>query len=214
MLLIALTGGIAAGKSTVAARLVQHGAVLVDADVLAREAVEPGMPALAAIEERFGPSMLTPDGRLDRAALAAIVFADERSRLDLNAITHPEVWRLAAERIADAERRDPNAVVVYDVPLLVETAGQRPLRFDRVLVLVADRAERVRRLTELRGMTREEAERRIDAQVSDAERIAVADDVIDTGGTLEQTIRRTDAFWASLPPASPRLNGSTRLSER
>jgi dephospho-CoA kinase len=201
--LIALTGGIASGKSTVARRLVELGAVLVDADALAREVVEPGMPALAAIEQRFGPSVLTPDGRLDRAALGAIVFADERSRLDLNAITHPAVWGLAKQRFADAEQRDPNAVVVYDVPLLVEASGDRPMRFDRVLVVQADRDERVRRLVELRGMSRPEAERRIDAQAGDAERLAVADDVIDANGAIEQTMRRTDDVWHALQRPDP-----------
>lgn len=195
MYLIALTGGIASGKSTVARRLVEHGAVLVDADVLAREIVEPGMPALKAIEQRFGTGVITADGRLDRAALGAIVFSDEQSRLDLNAITHPAVWKLAKQRFAEAEQGDPDAVIVYDVPLLVEAAENRPLHFDRVLVVQADRDERIRRLTELRGMSRVEAERRIDAQVTDAERRAVADDLIDANDTLAQTIERTDDFW-------------------
>jgi dephospho-CoA kinase len=199
--LIALTGGIASGKSTVAARLVEHGAVLVDADLLAREVVEPGMPALKAIEERFGPSVITPEGRLDRAALGAIVFADERSRLDLNAITHPAVWRLAKERFDEAERKDPNAIVVYDVPLLVEATEQRPLHFDRVLVVHADRHERIRRLVELRGMSPAEAERRVAAQADEEQRLAVADDVIDANGTLEQTVEHADAFWHALRSA-------------
>jgi len=200
--LIALTGGIASGKSTVAKRLAEHGAVIVDADVLAREVVEPGMPALAAIQERFGPGVITQDGRLDRAALGAIVFSDDQARLDLNAITHPAVWELAKQRFAEAEHRDPDATIVYDVPLLVEAAADRPMHFDRVLVVEADRDERLRRLTQLRGMAKAEAERRIDAQVTDAQRRAVADDVIDTNGTIAQTRQRTDAFWQSVSPGA------------
>ena len=202
MHLIALTGGIASGKSTVAKRLAEHGAVIVDADVLAREVVEPGMPALAAIQERFGPGVITQDGRLDRAALGAIVFSDDQARLDLNAITHPAVWELAKQRFAEAEHRDPDATIVYDVPLLVEAAADRPMHFDRVLVVEADRDERLRRLTQLRGMAKAEAERRIDAQVTDAQRRAVADDVIDTNGTIAQTRQRTDAFWQSVSPGA------------
>lgn len=198
MLVVALTGGIASGKSVVSRRLVEHGAVLVDADVLAREVVEPGTPALAAIAERFGASVIGPDGRLDRPALGAIVFADEASRLALNAITHPAVWARARELFADAAANDPDAVVVYDVPLLVEASGDRPLRFDRVVVVHADRAERIRRLVELRGLDPAEAERRVLAQAGDAERLAVADVVIDANGSLEHTMQQADALWRDL----------------
>lgn len=203
MPLIALTGGIASGKSTVARRLVEHGAVLVDADVLAREVVEPGTPGLAAIAERFGASVIDEDGRLNRAALGAIVFADEAARLDLNAITHPAVWARARQLFADAQARHPDAVVVYDVPLLVEASGDRRLHFDRVVVVHADRDERIRRLVELRGLDEAEARRRVLAQAGDAERLAVADVVIDATGTLEHTLAQVDELWADLSRRTP-----------
>lgn len=201
MPLIALTGGIASGKSTVARRLVEHGAVLVDADVLAREVVEPGTPGLAAIAERFGASVIDEDGRLNRPALGAIVFADEAARLDLNAITHPAVWARARQLFADAHASDPDAVVVYDVPLLVEASADRQLHFDRVVVVHADRDERIRRLVRLRGLDEAEATRRVLAQADDAERLAVADVVIDATGTLEHTLRQVDELWAQLGDA-------------
>jgi dephospho-CoA kinase len=201
--IIALTGGIAAGKSTIAGRLAEHGATVVDADVLAREVVEPGTPGLAAIAERFGPGVLTADGALDRAALGRIVFADERSRLELNAITHPAVWRRALELFAAAEERDPDGVVVYDVPLLVEASDDRPLRFDRVIVAHSDRATRIDRLVRLRGMTEADAAARVDAQASDDERLAVADVVIETSGTLEDTLSQVDELWAELTTPGP-----------
>jgi dephospho-CoA kinase len=196
--LIALTGGIASGKSTVAARLAEHGAVIVDADRLAREVVEPGTPALAAIAERFGASVVREDGSLDRAALGAIVFADEQSRLDLNAITHPAVWHLALQLFAAAEQRDPNAVVVYDVPLLVEAAGDRPMQFELVVVVHAPKDVRVRRLVELRGLAQPDAVARVNAQVSDDERLSVADVVIDASGSIQHTLDQADALWERL----------------
>jgi dephospho-CoA kinase len=198
MLVVALTGGIASGKSTVAKRLVEHGAVLVDADKVAREVVEPGTAGLAAIAERFGSGVIDADGRLNRPALGAIIFSDEQSRLDLNAITHPAVWRRATELFAAAEATNPDAVVIYDVPLLVEASGDRPLNFDRVVVVHADRDERMRRLVDIRGLSTREAASRIDAQAGDAERLAVADVVIDANGTLAQTLEQVDALWAEL----------------
>jgi dephospho-CoA kinase len=196
--LIALTGGIASGKSTVAARLAEHGAVVVDADRLARQVVEPGTPALAAIAERFGASVVRADGSLDRGALGAIVFADERSRIALNAIVHPAVWRRARELFAQAEENDPNAVVVYDVPLLVEAATGRQLHFDRVVVVHAPVRERIRRLVEVRGFSEQDASARVNAQASDDERLAVADVVIDASDSLEDTLRQADELWRSL----------------
>jgi dephospho-CoA kinase len=201
MRILGLTGGIAAGKSLVARRLVELGAVHVDADFLAREVVEPGTPGLEAIRERFGDGVLAADGTLDRAALGAIVFTDPEAREALNRITHPAVWRRAQQRFDEAAATDPDAIVVYDVPLLVEGAGKRAFDFDRVVVVHAGHDERVRRLVELRGMTPEEAVRRIDAQASDAERLAVADTVIDANGTIEQTLQQVDALWQDLHPA-------------
>jgi dephospho-CoA kinase len=194
--IVGLTGGIAAGKSFVARRLSELGAVVVDADVLAREVVEPGTPGLDAIRSRFGDGVIAADGSLDRPALAAIVFSDAAARADLNAITHPAVRQRSHELFAAAAAADPDAIVVYDVPLLAE--GSRRDEFDRILVVHADRDERMRRLVELRGMAADEAARRIDAQASDEERLALADDVIDTNGTPEQTIAQVDALWERL----------------
>lgn len=199
---IALTGGIAAGKSTVARRFAEHGAVVIDADRLAREAVEPGTPGLAAIQERFGASVIDADGRLDRAALGAIVFADEAARLDLNGITHPAVAELLKERLAETARTDPQAVVVYDVPLLAESGGRRGGLFEFVVVVEAPAAERVQRLVELRGLSQDEAERRVRSQASDTERRALADVVIDTGGTLDETLQQTDQAWVRIRAAA------------
>jgi dephospho-CoA kinase len=194
--LIGLTGGIASGKSTIASRLAEHGAVVVDADRIAREVVEPGTPALAEIARRFGDGVIAADGNLDRAALGAIVFADEEARLALNAITHPAVLRESTARFQAAGDADPDAIVVYDVPLLVESANEYP--FELVVVAHAPAETRIRRLVELRGMDPAEAERRIRSQASDDERLAVADVVIDTGGSLEHTQEQVDALWEEL----------------
>jgi len=193
MHLIGLTGGIASGKSVVAARLRALGAVHVDADALAREAVAPGTPGLAAIEARFGASVIADDGGLDRAALGAIVFADPAERAELEAITHPAVKAEAQRRFAAAAAADPDAVVVYDVPLLVEAGGTAA--YDTVVVVDARRDERMRRLTQLRGMDAGEAVRRIDAQATDEERLAVADVVIDANGTEAETLEQVDRLW-------------------
>jgi len=193
MKLIGLTGGIASGKSTIARRLAEHGAVHIDADGLAREAVAPGTSGLARVRERFGERVMGADGSLNRPRLGELVFGDPAALADLNAIVHPEVRRLADERIAEAARLDPQAVVVYDVPLLVEAGLQLP--WDLVVVAEAPAEVRVERLVELRGMSREEALRRIANQADDAERRAVADVVVDTGGTEQQTIEQVDRLW-------------------
>ena len=198
MLLIGLTGGIASGKSVVAARLKELGAVHVDADVLAREVVEPGTAGLAAIAGTFGPSVIAEDGSLNRPALGAIIFSDPAKRLALNEITHPAVWALAKQRFVDASAHDPAAIVVYDVPLLVEAAADRPMKFDLVVVVNASTATRLERLVSLRGLTREEASHRVNSQASDAERLAIADVVIDTNGTLDETYAQVDMLWAKL----------------
>ena len=195
MYLIGLTGGIASGKSVVAKRLAERGAVVVDADVLAREVVEPGTPGLAAIADHFGPAVIADDGGLDRAALGAVIFSDPAERLALNAITHPAIWRRARELFADAERENADAVVVYDVPLLAEAAADRPIRFDLVVVVNASAETRLERLVELRGLSEEEARRRISSQASDAERLAMADVVIDSDGALEATLAQADDLY-------------------
>jgi dephospho-CoA kinase len=195
--LIGLTGGIASGKSVVAQRLEQLGAVVVDADQLARDVVAVGTPGLAAIAERFGTGVIAADGTLDRPALGAVIFQDPDARLALNAITHPAIRELSTRLFAEAAERDPDAVVVYDVPLLAETSRDLDYhRFDLVVVVNASTETRLHRLVELRGLSREEALHRLNSQATDTERLAIADMVIDSNGTLEQTIEQADALWA------------------
>jgi dephospho-CoA kinase len=190
VLRIGLTGGIGSGKSTVSALLAARGAVIIDADRIAREVVEPGTPGLARIVEAFGDGVLAADGSLDRAALAAVVFADPDARRRLDGIVHPLVRARATELAAEAP---PDSVLVNDVPLLVET-GQAS-SYDLVLVVEADPASRVSRLVQ-RGLTAEDARARIAAQASDGQRRAVADVVLDNGGTPEQLAAQVDRFWA------------------
>jgi dephospho-CoA kinase len=199
--LIALTGGIASGKSLVASRLTALGAVHIDADSLAREVVAVGSPALDEIRAEFGDAVIRPDGSLDRAALAAIVFNDATRLARLNEITHPRVRALTSERIALAAEADPSAIIVYDVPLLAETntePGTGAHRFDSVVVVHADRETRIQRMVEQRGMARREAELRIDAQATDAERLAIADVVIENTGSIEDLEAQVDRLWAEL----------------
>ncbi|TQL48011.1 dephospho-CoA kinase [Homoserinimonas aerilata] len=198
VLLIALTGGIASGKSLAAARLKELGAVHIDADALAREVVEPGTDGLAQIAEEFGPNVLQPDGSLDRAALGTIVFGDAERREKLNRITHPRVRELTKRRIADAAAADASAIVVYDVPLLVEGSGHRGLGFDSIVVVQADTQARIRRMVENRGMSEQEAIHRINSQATDAERLAVADVVLDNNGDVDSLIEQVDHLWALL----------------
>ncbi|SDK17545.1 dephospho-CoA kinase [Cryobacterium psychrotolerans] len=199
---IGLTGGIASGKSTVARRLVEHGAVHIDADHLARVVVEPGTDALARIRATFGDEVLNADGSLNRAALGSRVFCDPASLAQLNAIVHPAVRALANELIRDAEQADPDAVVVYDVPLLVEAAVDHP--FDLIVVAHADEETRTRRMVDLRGMDETDAARRIGSQASDADRLAVANVVIDTDGTLAHTLQQVDALYERVRAALDR----------
>jgi dephospho-CoA kinase len=198
--LIGLTGGIASGKSVVADRLAQLGAVRVDADQLARQVVEPGTAGLVAIASQFGQGVISADGSLDRPALGAIIFSDPEARLALNAITHPAVKALSKRLFAEAAERDPSAVVVYDVPLLLEAAAGGDYHdFDLIVVVDAPVETRLARLTELRGLSRQEAAHRLNSQASDAERLAIADVVIDSGGTIDDTLGQVDALWKSLP---------------
>ncbi len=190
MLRIGLTGGIGSGKSTVAGLLAARGARIVDADRIAREVVEPGTPGLDAVVAAFGAGVLTPEGALDRPALAAVVFADPDARRRLDGIVHPLVRARAAELVAAAP---PDAVVVQDVPLLVET-GQGA-SYDLVLVVQADLATRVRRLVG-RGLSEDDARARIAAQATDEQRRAVADVVLDNSGTVEELEAQVDRFWS------------------
>lgn len=194
MPLIALTGGIASGKSTIAARLAEHGAVVVDADQIVREVQSPGSPVLEAIAEQFGAEVIHEDGSLDRAALGARVFGDDAALARLNGIVHPAVRDESARRFAAALAAEPEPVVVYDVPLLVEARVDDP--WDLIVVADAPADVRVRRLIELRGMAEDAARARIAAQVSDADRRAIADIVIDTSGAIEETLRQVDQAWS------------------
>ena len=196
MLLVGITGGIASGKSVVAARLGELGAVVVDADQVAREVVEPGSAGLARIAAEFGPEVIAADGTLDRAALGSIVFRDPEKRQALNAITHPAVRDRSQELFAEAAATDPDAIVIYDVPLLAESS--RVDEFDVVVVVHAATETRIRRMVELRGMSRDEALHRVNSQATDTERLAIADVVIDADGSLDETLAQADALWAGL----------------
>lgn len=201
MPLIALTGGIASGKSTIAARLAEHGAVVVDADRIVRDVQSPGSPVLEEIAAAFGEGVIRPDGSLDRAALGAIVFADPERLARLNAIVHPAVRRESQRRFEEAFAADPSAVVVYDVPLFAESARASE-EWDLVVVAHAPAQVRAHRLANLRGMSEGEARDRIRSQASDDDRLALADVVIDTTGALTDTLRQTDELWERLTAAS------------
>jgi len=193
---IGLTGGIAAGKSVAARRFAASGAVVVDADLLAREAVAPGSPGLDAVVGEFGTGVLDAAGELDRAALGRIVFADPAARARLDALVHPVVRRLAAEREAAAATLDAGAVVVHDIPLLVETGQAED--FHVVVVVHTPAVLRVERLVRLRGMDRADAEARVAAQAGDEERLAVADVVLDGSGSDADLERQVDELWTRL----------------
>ncbi len=193
MIAVGLTGGIGSGKSTVASMLVAHGAILVDADAIAREALEPGRPAWRRVRERFGESVVAPDGAIDRARLAAVVFSDVPAREDLNAIVHPEVEAEIARRLAELASGD--GIVVVDIPLLAER-GRGRYRLAGVLVVDAPPEVAAERLVSLRGMAPAEVEARMSAQASRAERIAVADFVILNWGSMAELSLMVGNAWA------------------
>jgi dephospho-CoA kinase len=190
---VGLTGGIGSGKSEVARLLARHGAVVIDADRLAREAVSVGSDGLAEVVAAFGTDVLTADGSLDRAAVAARVFADPQARARLEAIVHPRVRAAAGSLEAQARSRHPDAVVVHDVPLLVETGQQHA--YDLVLVVDVPEQVQVQRLVQHRGMTQEEARARIAAQASRQQRLAAADLVVANDATLAALARRVGQVW-------------------
>ncbi len=194
MLLVGLTGGIGSGKSTVARMLEERGAIVFDADALAREAVEPGTPGHAAVIERFGANVLAPGGALDREALASIVFADPAARRDLEAIVHPEVRRRFAE--GSEVHRDSDRVVVFSAPLLVETGMHTA--FDVLIVVSATTATQVERLMRERGMSEGSIRARIDAQAPLEDKAAVADFLVDNEGTLDDLEGRVVRLWNDL----------------
>ncbi|WP_149179604.1 dephospho-CoA kinase [Streptomyces sp. TRM49041] len=199
MLTVGLTGGIGAGKSEVSRLFVRYGAVLIDADKIAREVVEPGTPGLAAVVDAFGPDVLTPEGTLDRPRLGSIVFADADRLATLNGIVHPLVGARSAELQAAAA---PDAVVVHDVPLLTEN-GLAPL-YDVVVVVDASPETRLDRLVRLRGMTEPEARARMAAQATGAQRRAVADYVIDNDGPFEALEPQVREVWEELAARAAR----------
>lgn len=193
MLRVGLTGGIGSGKSAVSALLAGHGAVVIDYDQLAREVVEPGSPALAEIARRFGDDILTPDGALNRPALGAIVFNDSESLRTLEAITHPAIWALAAEREASA---GPDAIVVHDNALLVEMGHHAAC--DAVIVVDVPQEVQIERLVATRGMTEAEARSRITNQTSRESRTGVADFIVDNTGSLDGLALIVGGLWAKL----------------
>jgi dephospho-CoA kinase len=193
VLRVGLTGGIGAGKSEVSRRLAGHGAVVIDADAIAREVVEPGTDGLAEVVDAFGPGVLGPDGRLDRPKLGEVVFADPERRNVLNAIVHPRVGARMTELEHEAS---PGAIVVHDVPLIAE--GGRAEAFDLVVVVDVPPRVQVERLVRNRAMTRDHAKARMAAQASREQRLAIADIVIDNSGSLAELDRQVGDLWAEL----------------
>jgi dephospho-CoA kinase len=194
VLLVGLTGGIGAGKSTVARLLTERGAVVIDGDLIARQVVEPGQPTLAALVERFGPEILSADGTLDRPALAAIAFSDDESRKALEAITHPAIGTEFLRQMSEAPE---DGIVVNDVPLLVESDQAASRGYEQVIVVEAPRELRLDRLVE-RGLERSDAEARMAAQATDEQRRAVATHLVDNGGDLAHLEAQVETIWADL----------------
>jgi dephospho-CoA kinase len=194
LLLVGLTGGIGAGKSTVAELLAARGAVIIDADQVARAVVEPGQPALDKLVERFGKGIIDADGQLDRGALAKLVFGDDEARRDLEAITHPAVNDEFSRRVVEAPT---DAVVVLDVPLLAESEQARKRPYQTVIVVEAPRDVRLERL-EARGVDRADAEARMAAQAGDEERREIATHVVDNARDRADLERQIDGVWADL----------------
>jgi dephospho-CoA kinase len=211
VLFVGLTGGVGAGKSTAAAALRELGAVVVDADAIAREVVAPGTPGLAAVAAEFGPRVLGPDGALDRPALGRVVFGDPQRRRALEGITHPLVLERTEALVAAAAAADPAAVVVHDIPLLVEL--RRTDRYHLVLAVVADADVRLRRLTEGRGMDDDDARARIAAQADDDARRAAADVLLDGSGTPDRLAGQLRAVWEErLLPYEEHLRAGRRAT--
>jgi dephospho-CoA kinase len=200
--MVGLTGGIGSGKSEVSRRLAEHGAVIIDGDALAREVVAPGTDGLAEVVAAFGPQVLAPDGTMDRAKVAELVFGDTAKRRRLEAIIHPRVRERSSRMIAAAP---PDAVVVNDIPLLVESGLASA--FDLVIVVFASEQSRLARLVGQRGMSEEDARARIAAQATDEQRRSVADVEIVNDGTLDELTMQVDEVWEQI--ILPRRHNTT-----
>jgi len=192
-MIIGLTGGIASGKSTIAKMLVERGALLVDADQVAREVVLPGESALEAIASLFGQAVLLADGSLNRKALGEIVFQDKASLIKLEAITHPAIRASMQQRIHTYKEQYPERLIVADVPLLYETKQQQ--LYQGVMVVYVPEEIQIARLIERNSLTKEEAERRVSLQMNIEQKRELANWVIDNSGTLEETSLQVDRFW-------------------
>jgi len=201
MLKVGLTGSIAAGKSFVLDALREFGARTIDADAIAREVVEPGTPGLKAIVEEFGARILNPNGSLDRAKLGSIVFQDEARRRQLNSILHPFIIQRQDEIMRQWEEETPEAIVVIDAALMIESGGYK--RFAKLIVAHCRPEIQLERLMKRDGLSREEAERRINSQMPQAEKMKYADVLIDTSDGFEDTRRQVEAVWQKLKSANP-----------
>lgn len=190
---IGLTGGIASGKSTVSKMLVHRGAILIDADQIAREVVEPGSPVLDQVAAHFGQAIITDDGRLDRKKLGSIIFHNEAERQALNHILHPPIRKMMKDRMTYHEEHNPHRLIVVDVPLLYESGLER--MFEEVVVVYVPVHIQIQRLMDRDGLSREEAQRRIEAQMSIEIKKEKADDIIDNQGSKEETERQVQQFW-------------------
>jgi len=200
---IGLTGGIASGVTLVAGMFRELGAVVIEADQVSREVVQPGTSTLRKIVEAFGPEVVAPNGTLDRRRLGQIVFDDPSARVRLNALTHPAIRRLIWERIEHIRREDPEALVIVDIPLLLDTAGPETFDLDGVIVITATPELQISRIMKRDGLSREEAQRRLDAQRPVALKAAEADWVIDNTSTVAHTRSQVEALWKQLTE-SPR----------
>ena len=201
MKVIGITGGIASGSSLVAGMFRDLGAVVIEADLVAREAVQPGTEVYRKIVEAFGKDVVLPDGSLDRRRLGAIVFKDPVARRRLNVMTHPEIRRRIQSQVEQAAAEQPDAVVIVDVPLLLDTTGPEAFELDGVIVVVATPEQQIERLMARDNLAREEAEQRLAAQRPVAEKAAEADWVIDNTGTIEETRRQVGILWSEIATA-------------
>ncbi|HEY6101789.1 MAG TPA: dephospho-CoA kinase [bacterium] len=202
MKVIGLTGGISAGVTLVAAMFRDLGAVVVEADQVSREVAHPGSEVVAKIKEAFGHHLVAPDGTLDRRRLGEIIFRDPEARARLNAITHPAIRRRIWEHLEAIHREQPEAVVIVDIPLLLDTSGPETFDLDGVIVVTATPEQQIQRTMSRDGLDRGEAQRRLDAQRPVALKAADADWVIDNAGSIEETRAQVRAAWDDLRRSS------------